>query len=322
MTSRSGPDLRYELWRLGRIGRMARRAVFRRLYRDRDRALDRAILIAGSGRSGTTWLADLLQRELHARILFEPFHSRKVDDYRGFHYFHYLRPDENEPDMESFCRKLFSGDIRHPWIDRQIEVIKPSARVVKAIRANLVLGWIKRRFPQVPLVLVMRHPCAVVLSRMELGWDTDGDLSPLLEQPNLVSDHLGDLMPVIERASEPEEKHALVWCIHNLVPLRQLDPSTYHRIFYEDLLQRPEIEIPQLFAALGRPYGEEIFRRIARPSVTSSRDSAVIHGGDALARWQTKLTRDQIARILDIVRAFGLDGLYDEEPTPRLTSTR
>jgi hypothetical protein len=291
--------------------------VVRRLYRDDDPALDRAVLIAGSGRSGTTWLADLLQTELHARILFEPFHSRLVDEFRRYRYFQYLRPDDPEPELEAFCHRLFSGAIRHPWIDREVQILRPRARVVKAIRANLFLAWLRRRFPEVPLVWVIRHPCAVVLSRLELGWDTDRDLTPLLDQPALVADFLGDHMPVIERARFPEEKHALLWCIHNLVPRHQLESESYHRVFYEDLLRSPEREVPRLFAAIGRTHGEGVFDRLRQPSTTSSRDSAVIHGGDSLARWQQTLAADQIARILDVVSAFGLDAWYGDGPSPR-----
>ena len=311
-------DALYALWRMRRMRRRILRAAARRLYRDPQRDLQRTVLVAGSGRSGTTWLADLLQPELHARILFEPFHSRLVEEYRPFHYFHYLRPDEDHEAMQAYCQRLFSGDIRHPWIDREVEVLRPRMRLVKAIRANLLLGWIRNHFPEVPLVWVVRHPCAVVLSRMELGWDTDRDIAPFLEQPNLVSDFISERMRVIEGARTNEEKHAIVWCVHHAVPLRQLESSAYHLVFYEDLLRRPEFEVPRLFAALGQVPRPSIFERMARPSTTSSRDSAVIVGGDAMARWRNKLSSEQIARVLAVVRAFELDRLYGDELTPRL----
>jgi hypothetical protein len=155
-----------------------------------------------------------------------------------------MRPDvENEP-LLRYCETVLSGRIRHPWIDREVEVILPRCRLIKEIRMNLFLKWLAQRFPQVPLVFIVRHPCAVVLSRMQLGWATDDDLAPLLAQDELVADFLADKMHVIEAARTAEQKHALVWCISNLVPLRQFAGTGWHPMFYENLVLEPERKSP------------------------------------------------------------------------------
>ena len=56
---------------------------------------------------------------------------------------------------------------------------------------------------------------------MELGWDTDSDIEPFLSQPDLVEDHLRDHLDIIQTANTDEEKHAIIWCVSNLVPLKQ-----------------------------------------------------------------------------------------------------
>jgi hypothetical protein len=242
-------------WRVRRIRRRIRRAVVRRLYRDRAGGADDCVVVAGSGRSGTTWLAELIQAQLAARMLFEPFHPLQVSEYRGFHYFQYARVGEPHPELHDFCERLLRGRIRGAWIDRQVEVLRPTARVVKPIRANLLLAWLRQAFPEVPMLLLARHPCAVVLSRLELDWATDGDIRPFLEQDDLVEDHLRDVLPLIERAEHPEEKHAIVWCVHHRVPLRQLEPGSIPWVFYEELVRRPDAEIERIFAAIGRSAG-------------------------------------------------------------------
>jgi hypothetical protein len=73
----------------------------------------------------------------------------------------------------SFARKVFTGEIRNRWIDRQNERIYSRYRLIKEIRINLALKWLHDNFPEVPILFLMRHPCAVVASRMELGWATD-----------------------------------------------------------------------------------------------------------------------------------------------------
>src|SRR5690606_27560775 len=131
------------------------------------------------------------------------------------------RPYEKNPQLSAYCQQLFAGVVRHPWIDRELTNLRPSYRVIKEIRANLFLKWLHVNFPQVPLLLIVRHPCAVVLSRLQLRWATDGDIHACLGQEQLVTDFLRPYLALIEGAQTDEEKHAIIWCIHYLVPLQQ-----------------------------------------------------------------------------------------------------
>jgi hypothetical protein len=288
--------------------------AYGRIYRDRCDALDRSLLIAGTARSGTTWLAEIVAAELGGRIVFEPFHSELVREFAGFHYFHYMRPDQDDSSLEAFSRRVFSGRLRDPWADRYVETLRPRARVVKEIRGNLMLRWLSLRFPEVPQVFVLRHPCAVVASRLSLGWATDTDLSALLAQKDLVADFLAPHLSVIESASRPEEKHALIWCVSNLVPLCQFPPGELPVFFYEDLCREPKAEFARLFRSLGREMPGGFGGQTERASMTSR------PGAGPTARridgWRQQLTASQIDAVLRIVQAFSLGHLYGSEPEP------
>lgn len=293
------------------------RAAARRLYRDCAGGPEDSVVVAGTARSGTTWLAELIQEQLAARLLFEPFHPAQVPEYRDFHYFQYARVGDADPALHAFCARLLGGRIRNPWIDRQVSVLRPTARVVKPIRANLLLAWLRDAFPEVPMLLLVRHPCAVVLSRLELEWATDGDIRPFLEQPDLIEDQLRDVLPVIERADHPEEKHAVVWCVHYRVPLRQLEPGAIPWVFYEELVRRPDPEIERIFAAIGRRSGAAVRSQFGRASSTTGNRLALLPGEARVARWCRALSREQVRRILDVVEAFGLSELYADDPFPK-----
>ena len=266
--------------------------------------------MAGTGRSGTTWLGKIIRSQFSCRIMFEPFHSRYVKEFEGFHYFHYQRPETDNERLHAYCEKVLSGRIRHPWIDREVDVVRPQFRLVKEIRMNLFLKWFSLRFPEVPLLFVIRHPCAVVLSRMQLGWGADSDLASFLAQDALVEDYLADKMEVIEGARTPEQKHALVWCISNLVPLRQFAGSELSTFLYERLVQRPEEEVPRLFKSVGQDYDPSVFRTLERPSSSTTADSAVMRGLQGTPHWKNALNGRQIDDILSVVEAFGLGYLY------------
>jgi hypothetical protein len=306
----------YLRWRCRKAKRRAIHAVCSRLYRDTNGDTQRSIMIAGTARSGTTWVADLIASQISCRLLFEPFHSKQVEAFQQFNYFQYMRPNEQNQELWTYCHRVFSGDIRHRWIDRHVEQIFPQYRLVKDIRANLFLGWLHSNFPEVPLLFVMRHPCAVVLSRMQLAWWTDKDIEPCLSQQNLIEDFLYDKLDLVRHAKTAEEKHAIVWCIQNMVPIRQFASNQLNVIFYESLCAQPEQEVHRMFQAIGRKYDDTIFASVRRPSYTSVRTSAIVTGEDKLTRWKRELSPMQISNILSTVEDFGLGYIYGDSVTP------
>jgi hypothetical protein len=57
--------------------------------------------------------------------------------------------------------------------------------------------------------------------------------------------------------------------------------------------------------------------RTRRPSNTSRLGSAAVTGESRINSWQRTLKDAQIDEILEIVRGFGLESIYDESPMPR-----
>ena len=287
-----------------------------RWYVDSDPDSRKCILVAGTARSGTTWLADLITSQLPCRLMFEPFHPKLVPEYAGFNYFQFMPPGQQCEKLYAFAQRVISGDIRNRWIDRKNEQIFPRFRLVKEIRANLLLKWLHDHFPEVPILFIIRHPCAVVLSRIELGWATDTDIEPLLQQPDLVAHYLDDKLDLIRSVTHPEEKHAMIWSICNLVPLAQFRDNGMSLIYYEHLCTQAEVELPRLFESIHQNYDQSIAERIMVPSSTTRRTSAVITGEDKIARWKKTLTTAQIDRILRVVESFGLAHLYGDSLLP------
>jgi hypothetical protein len=285
-------------------------------YLNPDPNIRKTVLVAGTARSGTTWLGDLIASQIPSRILFEPFNPELVSDYGGFRYFQYMRPGLGHPQFYAFAQKVFTGRIRNRWIDRQNERLISKFRLVKEIRANLALKWLHDNFPEVPILFVMRHPCAVVLSRMELGWATDRDMEPFLSQPELVEDFLGPYVDVIRGAVHDEEKHAVIWSVSNIVPLEQFQSNEWKVVYYENLCLRPEVELSGILEAIGYPYSSPLVPDSNQPSQTTRRTSAIVTGTDKIGNWKKRLTPTQIDNVLRVVQAFGLDHVYSDSTLP------
>ena len=303
-------------FRTRKLYRRAVQEVASRIYINPEADLRKSILVAGTARSGTTWLGDIIASQIPSRVLFEPFNPDLVPEYRGFQYFQYMRPGVEHPGFLSFARRVFTGEIRNRWIDRQNERIYSRYRIVKEIRINLALKWLHDSFPEVPILLLLRHPCAVVASRMDLGWATNRDIEPFLNQPDLVTDHLEPYLELIKNARTDEEKHAIIWSVSNLVPLKQFKPGEVRVVHYENLCTQPQIELPLILDSIGHTYQEMKDDTLDHPSQTTRVTSAVVHGRDKISSWKKKLTSAQIKNILRVVETFELDYLYDDSVLP------
>jgi hypothetical protein len=273
-------------------------------------------LIAGGARSGTTWLAELVASRTSGRLVFEPFQSEIVPAFEGFHYLQYMRPDDEDARLLEFSRQVFSGCIRDPWVDKYVEVIRPRTRVVKEIRANLMLRWLNLHFLSLPLVFIIRHPCAVVASRLALGWPWERDLESMLAQDRLRDDFLSARTAAIEAARSPAAKHALIWCLTHLVPLSQFPPEELGVVFYEDLCVEPGRTLGRVFERIGHPE--------AGAGAATGRASMTARAGGAAAidRWRNELSKGQIEEVRSVVDAFALDHLYADGDRPTEAARR
>ena len=171
-----------------------------------------------------------------------------------------------------------------------------------------------------PAAVKSIHLLPIVLSRLELFWATDMDIQPFLCQPKLVDDFLAGKLDTIEKAKTAEQKHAIIWCVNNLIPIKQFNPRRLNIIFYENLCVQPEVEIPKIFRAIGRDYRESVFEDIKKPSITTSHNSAIMSGENKVTRWKRMLSHKQTDNILSIVREFDLDFIYGDSSTPLITN--
>ena len=108
----------------------------------------------------------------------------------------------------------------------------------------------------------------------------------------------------------------MVWCISNLVPMRQFERGGLNVVFYEKLCLDPEQEIPRVFRLIGRSYDDSVFKHARKPSTTAIRGSAVLTGENMLTRWRDSLSSEQVRDVLSTVAAFGLDHLYGDSSAP------
>ena len=289
-------------------------AVKSRLIIDWNHDPSRSVLLASSGRSGSTWVARIINYRNDHREIFEPFHTTQVLLFRHFRNRQYIRPDCEDPQYADPIRKVFEGSLRSVWTDCRNEKYFCRRRLIKAIRANLMLKWIRVQMPMVPIVLLLRHPCAVAFSRMAMGWRSW--LDEMLSQEELVEDHLEPFAEQMRQVSDPFERYVWESCVENYVALRHLDQGDVHLAFYEEFCEHGPEEVGRLFAYLGWQPDERALAVLKKPSSQAMSHSAIISGGGLIHGWQNTLREEQIRRALQIAGRFGLDRIYGPGPMP------
>ncbi|MEO1129077.1 MAG: sulfotransferase [Planctomycetota bacterium] len=279
-----------------------------------DRAQRTEVLIAGSGRSGTTWLAELVNHRRDCRVLFEPFFAREVPAAAAFHRRQYVRPGDDRPDLAGAARAILGGEVRGPWIDAQTTArFAYHRRIAKEIRGNLFLPWLRTVMPDMPIILVVRHPCAVIASQVRMGWKAH--VRDLPEQDALLADHLEPHRDLLAGLSDDDDdviaRSALLWCLETRVPLTMSSRDEIHVMFYEHLVREPEQEL----ARLGTLVDDSELTTLAgdalsRPSALARPWSAVQRGDDPVESWTSQVQPREQRIVEQMLTRFGLDRVY------------
>jgi len=313
------------------------------------------IVITGSPRSGTTLLMDILGVIPGYTGLFEPLNpiyfpeSTKI----GFRSRTYLPPYKDWPEGEEYLSKIFTGNLIYDssWLQKgeylkqnfnsiissYIDQLKPEKLmhqllgkklIVKFVRLNKLLPWVAERFQVRSMILIIRHPCAVVASRFKPGQKLPSELQQnvkpfptpkeILNEASQIDSLNSSILKKLKEIKTREEIITASWCLDNYVPLSCPKPYPWKVVIYEKLIKEGETEITRVFKEIGeKNIPRSAFRHLKLPSnVTQKNEKKMIAKMDAqLSKWKESLTEKQIERILSIVSAFGLD-FYTKEIEP------
>ena len=307
-------------------------------------------LIAGSGRSGTTWVLDALAEANRLRPVFEPLHphASKI----GQTYAHrVLAPDAFHPELQEFFKDIAAGHRVRLWtryrcqaswlLPRKTELstIKGAARLgrrwgkflkempglalmtsnadplIKCIWSNLMLGWITQQCNG-RVVLLVRHPGAVIESELRSDWNANFVLDRFRRDSMLHVLTAGRYQELLDRSLSPLEALAARWLIENQWVIEHAPANGVTVVSYERLRSSPEITWEQIRVALDLRLAPDS-SILAKPSQQSAREKSDAFGGAmGQPRWQRVLTSDQkgqIQRVLDQA-SCDLYSMSDAEP--------
>ena len=222
----------------------------------------------------------------------------------------------NNMKLKEIYYKILSGDIRNKWVDQYNKKYFCVNRIIKEIRINQNLKWIKINFPEIPIVYIIRHPCAVTLSKLRLNWDDH--LFEYIGQIELVNDHLKPYIDIINSAKTAYEKHLIMWCIENSIVLNSFKKEEIFIIFYEYLITVPVKSIKKLYKYLNLNFNNKIIDTLSKPSLQANPQSAISRAKNIINDWTNYVDDKQKQYTKNILNEYNLDQLYTLEPLPSI----
>jgi hypothetical protein len=289
------------------------------------------VWLIGDGRSGTTWTADLIKHGTRFREMFEPFHPRFVESMSFLQPHQYLRPAATCERLERIASSVFSGRFTHPRVDSANRHYKYDGILVKDIFAHLFARWASLRFPDVRIILLLRNPFSVALSKYrKRDWFWATEPLDLLNQTDLLADYLHPFEDVIRKTSREGDyilRQLAIWSIIHYVPLRQFAPGQITVAFYEDILRDPDREMARISGLVNSSSGSARTHELSRsvinkPSRVTEPDTHFSSRPSALSEWKNALSVKQIDAGFEILERFALDKLYGDDVAPNHDALR
>ena len=308
--------------RVARFGlRIARQAMAKGILRCRgiDFHCTSTILLTGTARSGTTWLGTILGGRDEYCMVDEPLHPRFRSARKApFSPGAFVELEEEWREGKKFFSELLSGQFlpAHALAKQNSlsDLLRCRAFAIKSVRLNRLLPWLSHRFQLRGMLLLIRHPCAVVASQL-----ANSGFRPHPErvrEPDraYVQANLPRLIPQIDRLNTVEEYRAVTWCVDQHVPLRHSLQKKWLQVSYENLVIEGEEELKRIFALLSleltaRQLG--LLRENSPQALEWSPDHRVASAEQRLSGWRRRLSDQQVNRIMSVVQRFGIRGYTD-----------
>jgi len=307
---------------------------------------EKAFLVYGFWRSGTTLLMERVAELTRSRSFFEPLllkvpatwpekyrrlnspelHRFTIPHELLAHPCTYVSTDTGDSGLDPFLEDMLAGKMSTRWTrkSRHLRNSFSPDMTIKMVRANLLAAYLEQRFG-CRSIFIIRHPGAIMASvtrRQRHGSRRDGIetglmshefLDAILSQKSLVADHLGPHMDLIRKwNSDGFNRMVLSWAILNYVPLKQIRDDQFHPLlirFEEYVLDA------DMGGKLAKHFGVE---GLLSEEDHLSRNSATVQvsrrGVDPITRlfsWKDELSETQIQIIYEICSGFG-DILMDQ----------
>ena len=267
------------------------------------------IALVSTGRGGSTWLAELVMKLPNRVLLWEPLHlgNNPYVARFGLGWNPYVPRAEEAPELEAYLNRLMTGRALSTSTLTSLNLnlrslANPEGFVVKFVQGHGLMPWFTRRF-DVPVIGLVRHPCAVVSSQLKHGNSWRSLTKSKLDVPDRVWEDYPHWREVYDRIETTEEALAFAWAIKTHFLLE----SDYRLIvFYEEMVESPASTAEEIFSSLGVETPAGALGQMAAPSATTHAGTVYTNSSNRLDSWTRNLSLVDQGRILSVCHDIGV----------------
>ena len=283
------------------------------------------IVITGSHRSGTTWLANMLGFANNTQIIDEPFNPESwqysLDGYANF--FYTYAPQLDEDLARSAYQKVLKNKTRFVYkrrnIMRWLSFLLKRLQIIKDPLSAMYIECFSNNFAT-DVIIITRHPMAFINSLIRMGWNFP--FNHFLKQEQLMQDFLYKFEDDIRFATNQSLliQGAVCWkCVYYVLN-EYSNRNNYTLVRHEDLSTNPVGDFKNLYKKFNLPWTEEVKQKInsytspdnptrAKGEKTHQmkRDSASL-----AFSWKDKFNRESIETVYNLTKEVA-DNFYTDD---------
>jgi hypothetical protein len=272
-------------------------------------SFERLVVIDGMPRSGTSWLAQIVESCPIVRYrlcpLFAYQFKGRIDEASGRADWIALLEDAYNADDAYMSREHERADRRYPVFAERVPM--PPVLALKFDRFHDLMPDLLRFFTddQLRIVFLVRHPCGAIHSWLTAPREFPADADPLehWRDGRIKKQAAGDFFGFDDWKAVTRMQ----------VDLERRYPLHVRILRYEALAAHPARESRSLFDHLMLPYGEQTSAFIAASQASHDPDPYAVFKAPAVAnRWQSELSPKIREAILDDLRGGELERFTSE----------
>jgi len=277
------------------------------------------IIIFGSGRSGTTWLGEIMSNVVDSKLIDEPLknsNSYKIDKIGLTGWGQFIPEDDTEwSEVFNYFNRLLSGREFNPnHIRNNSKLFTSKIFILKFIRANLLMPWLVNNFNVRTPIYLIRNPYAVVASRLKhAGWglNKSNQISEGIVIPNFryYNEFYYKYKDCFSKITRLEELLTLQWIMENeYVVNHPMNNKKWITISYEELLIYPEKTMEKIKKRLKLkidPIDEKEFKKRSYSDLDNGHEL-----NSKILKWKSDLNNYQIELISNILIQSKLSDIY------------
>jgi len=292
------------------------------------------LILAGSPRSGTSWLRSILSSHPDIFLLSEPDNPGNATSlFKSIP----LIINENNNDQKlreilltavNSLKNIFHN--RHYLIVRRLRhyldsIIKRNSKYYgfKTVHSKMRLEWMRRQLNYPKTIVIIRHPCAQINSRLNLEKISAPSFIPL----SLFLPLSKNMSKNYEKLNE-HQKLAWVWRLANESMLNSAN-NNMKIVVYEDLCNNTEGKIKELLDFLGIEFRTKIAEQIKKSQDISNTNADAEHpyniirnSKETAEKWKQALTKKQKTEIMEIVADSKLMKFWRNQATAQQKKLR